>query len=431
VTATRLRCQHLITGAEAIADAELTIEAGRIAAISGSPAQSTTTHETADHDTTAGDTAAGDTTAGDTMARDTTARDTANTPRTAAPGITDQSVETINGWVVPGFVDTHTHGGGGYDLADTDPDAIRQALTIGRRHGATSSFASLVTAERKVLCDQLRTLVPLVEDGEIAGIHAEGPFLSQKRRGAHDPRLLRTPDPATVEELLAAADGRLSMITLAPELPGAMDAIARFVAAGVTVALGHTDADAPTIAAAVDAGATVATHLFNGMPPMHHRTPGPVPRLLADDRVLIELICDGFHLHPDVIAMAVAAAGPKRVGLITDAMSATGMPDGDYRLGGLHVVVAGGQARLQTADGHPGSIAGSTLTMSAAVAYCIQRVGLSIADVAAMAATTPARWHRLEQVGRLEPGRFADLVVLDERGNTRRVMRRGSWLEAP
>jgi N-acetylglucosamine-6-phosphate deacetylase len=401
VTATRLRCQHLITGAGEITDAELTIEDDRIAAITGSTARGTAGHDAAD------------------------------TPPSAVPGLTDQSVETIGGWVVPGFVDTHVHGGGGYDLAGTDPQAIRQALMVGRRHGATSSFASLVTAELDVLCDQLRTLVPLADEGEVAGIHAEGPFLSQERRGAHDPQLLRTPDPAAVEELLAAADGRLSMITLAPELPGAMDAIARFVAAGVTVALGHTDADAPTIAAAVDAGATVATHLFNGMPQMHHRIPGPVPRLLADDRVMIELICDGFHLHPDVIAMAVAAAGRERIGLITDAMSATGMPDGDYRLGELEVIVAGGQARLKTTDGFPGSIAGSTLTMSASVAYCIQQVGLSVPDIAAMAATTPACWHDLDQVGRLEPGRFADLVVLDEQGNTRQVMRHGSWLEAP
>lgn len=388
---TRLRCRHLVTGDEEIDNGVLTITDDRIEAVSAGPG-----------------------------------RDPA-----APPGPDDSGDETISGWVVPGFVDTHTHGGGGYDLAATDPDTIRKALVTGRRNGATSSIASLVTAGTDVLCDQLRTLVPLVDDGEVAGIHLEGPFLAEARCGAHDPALLRSPDPATIDRLLSAADGRLSMVTMAPELAGALDAIARLVSAGVTVAVGHTDADAETTARALDAGATIATHLFNGMPPTHHRTPGPVPRLLADPRVMTELICDGFHLHPDVIAMAVAACGPDRVGLITDAMSAAGMPDGDYRLGQLDVRVTQGQARLRTPDGHAGSIAGSTLTMAAAVAYCVQQVGLPIEVVARMAATTPARWHGLGQVGRLEAGRYADLVVLDDHGETRRVMRHGRWLEAP
>lgn len=391
---TRLHCQHLVTGTEQITDGVVTIGDDRIQTVSSSPAGS------------------------------------ARGGATESPsGGDDDAEQTIRGWVVPGFVDSHTHGGGGYDLAVTDPETARNALVTGRRTGATSSIASLVTAETDVLCKQLRTLVPLVDDGEIAGIHLEGPFLSAARCGAHDPALLQSPDPATIDRLLSAADGRLSMITVAPELPGAFDAIDRLVRAGVTVAVGHTDADAEMTARALDAGASIATHLFNGMPPMHHRKPGPAPRLLTDHRVMTELICDGFHLHPDVIAMAVAACGPDRVGLITDAMSAAGMPDGDYRLGQLDVRVTDGQARLRTADGQAGSIAGSTLTMSAAVAFCIRQVGLPIADVARMAATTPARWHGLDQVGRVEPGRFADLIVLDEHGETQRVMRRGRWLE--
>lgn len=401
MTTIQLHCRHLMTGVEEITDGVLTMRGDRIESVSGGASE-------------------------------------------AGPGPNDRQYppdapddqsrpemvrEHIDGWVVPGFVDTHVHGGGGFDLFATDPAAIQQALATGRRSGATSSFASLVTAGIDVLCDQLHTLVPFVDSGEIAGIHLEGPFLAESRCGAQDPSMLQAPEPASIDRLLAAADGRLSMITIAPELPGSLDAIARFAGAGVTVAIGHTDADSDATARALDAGATVATHLFNGMPPMHHRCPGPIPRLLSDSHVMTELICDGFHLHPDVIAMAVAAAGADRVGLITDAMSAAGMPDGGYRLGQLDVTVVDGQVRLRTPDGRPGSLAGSTLTMAGAVAYCVQQVGLSIPDAVRMAASTPASWHRLEQAGRLAPGRYADLVVLDDDGNTQRVMRRGTWLE--
>lgn len=341
----------------------------------------------------------------------------------------DDPIEVIDGWVVPGFVDTHTHGGGGHDLGSTDPDEVRQVVAFARRHGTTSVFASLITSELDRIEAQLATLAPLAAAGEIAGIHAEGPFLSPAKRGAHDPQLLRDPDTESVDRLLTAADGRLSMITIAPELPGAIEAIGRFVDHGVTVAIGHTDADDIAVAAAIDAGATVATHLFNAMPPIHHRVPGPIPLLLTDPRVTVELIMDGVHLHPEVLAMAVAAAGPERVAMITDAMIATGMADGDYRLGGLQVTVDHGVARLQTTDGSVGSIAGSTLTMQDAFGFAVQTLGLPIAEVAQMTASTPARTHRLDTVGRIEAGRRADLVVVDDQGNLRAVMAAGAWEE--
>lgn len=352
--------------------------------------------------------------------------------RSFDPGDLQQSsdltpIEVVDGWVVPGFVDTHTHGGGGHDLANTDPDEARQAVAFARRHGTTSLIAGLVTARIDTLEAQLRALAPLVDAGDLAGLHLEGPFLSPAKRGAHTPELLRDPDPASVDRLLAAADGRLAMVTLAPELPGGLDAIRRFVAAGVRVAVGHTAADETVTARALDAGASIATHLFNAMPSIHHRRPGPVPVLLTDERVMVELVCDGVHLHPDVIAMAIAAAGPDRVALITDAMLATGMADGDYRLGGLDVTVRAGVARLRTDDDSLGSIAGSTLTMAAAFAFCVQRLGMSVAEVARMAATTPARWHGLDHVGVLQRGRRADLAVVDDRGDLLRLMAAGDW----
>lgn len=334
--------------------------------------------------------------------------------------------EVVSGWTVPGFVDTHVHGGGGADYATTDPDEALRARAFHRRHGTTTSLASLVTADPDTLLAQIATLVPLVQAGELAGIHLEGPFLSAARCGAHEPSLLRPPQPALLDRLLAAGQGTIAMVTLAPELPGGLAAVERLVAAGVVAAVGHTDADEVVTRQALDAGATVVTHLFNAMRPIHHREPGPVPLLLTDPRATVELICDGFHLHPDVVRLALATAGPQRVALVTDAMTAAGAEDGDFRLGQLRVRVSDGQARLVAADGQPGSIAGSTLTMADAFAFVVG-IGLPIPAVATMAATTPARSHRLD-AGVVRVGSRADLCVLDDRGRLTRVMQSGSWV---
>ncbi|MGI3784250.1 MAG: N-acetylglucosamine-6-phosphate deacetylase, partial [Janthinobacterium lividum] len=240
----------------------------------------------------------------------------------------DVRAERTGGWVVPGFVDTHVHGGGGHDYAAADADEILAARDFHARNGTTTTFASLVTASLDDLAASLDVLGDLVEDGHLAGVHLEGPFLSPRQPGAHEPGLLREPEPGTVERLLAAGRGHLRMITIAPELPGGLDAVRRFVDAGVRVAVGHTAADDDTVARALDAGADVGTHVFNAMRPIHHRRPGPVPRLLTDSRVAAELIADGFHVEEEVLRMALAAGGPDGVVLVTDAMVAAGMPDG-------------------------------------------------------------------------------------------------------
>ncbi len=335
--------------------------------------------------------------------------------------------ERIGGWVVPGFVDTHVHGGGGADYATDDPAAALRARAFHAAYGTTTSFASLVTASIDTLCRQVSMLADLVDDGHFAGIHLEGPFLAAAQCGAHEPSLLRAPDPVSVGRLITAGRGTLSMITVAPELPGALAAISQLTDAGVHVAVGHTDAGRDTVAAAVDAGATTATHLFNAMRGLHHREPGPVPVLLNDDRVSVELIVDGFHLHPDVVRLAVAVAGRERTVLITDAMAAAGMPDGDFVLGGLRVEVHGGRARLVEADGSPGAIAGSTLTMAGAFERMTGIVG-DVEAVAAMASSNAARHFGLEEVGRIETGCRADLCVVDDHGALQRVMHGGRWL---
>jgi N-acetylglucosamine-6-phosphate deacetylase len=335
--------------------------------------------------------------------------------------------ESLGGWVVPGFVDTHGHGGGGHDYATLDPAEALAARDFHRGHGTTTALASLVTTDLDSLVAQIRTLAPLVHSGELAGLHLEGPFLSPAKKGAHAEALLRPPTPAAVDRLLEAGDGTIAMVTLAPELPGALDATARLAAAGVAVAVGHTDGDETDVRRALDAGATVATHLFNAMRPIHHREPGPVPALLNDERVMVELIGDGFHVHRDVVRMAVDAAGLDRAALVTDAMLATGMPDGGYRLGGLDVVVRQGECRLVTEDGGLGSIAGSTLTMAAGFAFLVS-LGLSVPGAAWLSASTPARRHGLTDVGVIEAGAVADLCVVDDAGRLQRVMQRGEWV---
>lgn len=338
-------------------------------------------------------------------------------------------VTRLSGTVLPGFVDTHVHGGGGGDFCTTDIDEARRVIAFHRACGTTTTFASLVTAEVDTLVAQLTTLAKLCHTGELAGIHLEGPYLSSAKCGAHEPALLHSPTPEEVERLIEAADGHLSMITIAPELPGALDAIDRLVAAGVTVAIGHTDSTRDQAALGLAGGARVATHLYNAMPALHHRTPGPVPLLITDPGVLVELITDGAHVHPDMLALAIHAAGPDRVALVTDAMVAAGMDDGDYRIGALEVNVDDGVARLVGPDGEPGSIAGSTLTMAAALAYVVDVVGVDLADAATMAATTPATWHGLGGRGAITPGARADLVVLTENLTVGAVMKSGRWWE--
>jgi N-acetylglucosamine-6-phosphate deacetylase len=326
-------------------------------------------------------------------------------------------------WLVPGFVDLHVHGGGGHTFTTGDPDAARAAAAFHLRHGTTTLLASLVTAAHATLLDAARALRPLVVEGVLAGLHYEGPYLSPARCGAQNPDHLREASLAELDELLAAGDGAVRMVTLAPELPGGLAAIRHLADRGVVAAIGHTDATYEETLAGVAAGASVATHLFNCMPQVHHRGPGAVVALLGAEGVVCELVADGVHLHDATLALAARVAGPGRAALVTDAMAAAGMPDGRYELGGQAVEVAGGVARLA----RDGAIAGSTLTMDAALRRAVG-AGLSIVDAVRAAATTPAAALGLADVGAVDPGRRADLVELDAQLRVRRVMRAGRWL---
>ena len=340
-------------------------------------------------------------------------------------------------WALPGFIDMHVHGGGGASFTEGGEQEAGRAAAFHRLHGTTRAIASLVTAPADVLARRVSMLADLAEDHVIDGIHLEGPFLSPARRGAQDPRYLIPPDVALFERLRAAARGWLRMITIAPELPGATEVIRAAVDAGVIASAGHTDASAEVTSAAVDTGISHATHLFNGMRPLGHREPGPVGALLdraggLDGTVSCEVIADGTHLHDVAIRLVARAAGPGNLVLVTDAVTAAGMADGDYRLGELDVTVSGGVARLAgqapgaTGPGAPGAIAGSTATMDAVVRRAITSIGLSVTEVARAAATTPARQLGLGGVtGALRPGLAADIVVLDAGLQVSAVLARG------
>ncbi|MDR6868958.1 N-acetylglucosamine-6-phosphate deacetylase [Microbacterium resistens] len=308
--------------------------------------------------------------------------------------------------LAPGFVDIHVHGGGGAAF-DDGADAIRTARAMHRAHGTTRAVISLVTASIDRLAASVDAIADLVDtDPDILGSHLEGPFLDPGHKGAHDPELLRPPAADEVRRLLAAGRGTVRQVTLAPELPGAMDAIRLVVESGAAAAVGHTDADDATLRAAFDAGATILTHAFNAMRPVHHREPGPVLTAAADHRVTLEAIADNIHLHPHVIKLVFDEA-PGRVALVTDAMAAAGSADGDYVLGSLRVTVTDGVARVDS-----GSIAGSTLTQDVALRRAVE-AGVAVEDAVLALTATPARAIGLgHALGSLAPGHAGDAVLL-------------------
>ena len=257
----------------------------------------------------------------------------------------------------------HNHGGGGASFTSGTAEDVLTGIRTHREHGTTTLVASTVTGDMDFLAHQAGLLSELVEQGDLAGIHFEGPFISPCRKGAHSEELLRDPDPAEVRKLIDAARGTARMVTLATELPGGIDSVRLLAEHGVIAAIGHTDATYEQTVEAIDAGATVATHLFNAMPGLGHRAPGPIAALLEDERITVELINDGTHLHPAALELAFHRAGAARVAFITDAMDAAGFGDGRYQLGPLEVEVRDGVARL--VEG--GSIAGSTLTLDTRV----------------------------------------------------------------
>ena len=340
-----------------------------------------------------------------------------------APPPGAELVDLAGGLVLPGFIDLHMHGGGGAQINTDDPDEIRQAVAFHRRHGTTRTLVSLVTDRLDRMVTTVSLLARMIRAGEpgIVGIHLEGPFLNPAKRGSHHSEYLLTPDVTALRKLLAAGDGLVRVVTLAPELPGGMDLLRHLVGAGVIAAVGHTDATYGQARDAFAGGARLATHLFNAMRPFHHRDPGPAGAALADDGVTCELINDGVHVHDEAVRMAMAAAGAQRIAFVTDATPAAGMTSGRYHLGPVPVIAEAGSVRLTD-----GTLAGSTLTMDATVRHAVRDIGLPIVDVALAAATTPAHLLGIaDRTGSLAAGKAADLVVLDHDLHVRAVLTDG------
>jgi N-acetylglucosamine-6-phosphate deacetylase len=341
--------------------------------------------------------------------------------------------------LLPGLVDAHCHGGGGGEFGP-DADSARVAVDYHHRNGTTSLVGSLVSNTHDALVSGVTTCAALVAQGDLVGIHLEGPFLSMERRGAQNPAALCDVDDALVEALAeaattAGAPEAIAQMTFAPERPGAGGLPALLGSHAILAAIGHTDCDAETawdaLRASLDAaprgGRPLVTHVFNGMPPLHHRAPGPVSACLAaaarGDAVL-EVIGDGVHLAAATVRMLFDLVGAQGICLITDAMAASGMPDGTYTLGGQDVIVSGRTARL--AEG--ASIAGGVATMLDVVRWCVQSAGIPLLDAVIAASYTPSQTLALAGIGSLQAGNLADVVVVDDDLSLHDVLRRGEWL---
>lgn len=334
-----------------------------------------------------------------------------------------------NAIVAPGFLDIHTHGYGGYDVTINNVAGLVEISKSLLKHGVTSFLPSTVTQSQEILlqvCDTVKNVVKKeVKGAEILGLHLEGPHINTgKEAGAQNVNFARNPNIKELEELIRKSDHNIKRITLAPELPGAVEYIKYAKEMGILVSVGHTNATYKEAILGFDAGITICSHLFNGMRPFHHREPGIIGAYLTRDDVYAELITDMVHLHPGTITAVVKLKGIERLILITDAISETGLPDGEYELGGLETVLKDGISRIKAT----GRLAGSTLTMDVAVKNMVTQIGLDLKDAIRMATLNPAEVMKLSNYGRLAPDFVADIVILDSKLNILTTICKGTVL---
>ena len=343
--------------------------------------------------------------------------------------------------IIPGLIDLHCHGAVGGDFPSADSEAIGKAIEFLHRSGTTTLLASLVTAKREDMLASARVLSEFAVRGDLAGIHAEGPFLSDVRCGAQDPAFLSDPDPDFIDALIEASSGQLRTMTYAPERANSDALVEQLVSQGVVPSMGHTDADAAMVTASLElareelgsAGVDgfterpTITHLFNGMPPLHHRAPGPVAaclELAAARKIIVELIADGVHLDPVTVRTVFNLVGAESIALVTDSMAAAGLQDGEYSLGPAQVTVANGEARLSS----NGSLAGGTATMLGVLRSAVAG-GVPLGDAIVSATSVPAEVLGLiDEAGRLHQGFAADLLLLDQDLTLLQVVRNGETI---
>jgi len=337
----------------------------------------------------------------------------------------DNTIDAQGMIIMPGFIDVHTHGGGGYNLHTTDPDEIRDYARWAPTTGVTSFLIAVVGIPGSMPVQQLQAAVDaLAASGtgaEPLGIHLEGPYINVAKRGAHPPAWLRMPDESETETLLAVSSGHLRLITVAPELPGASAMIRRLVDAGVTVSMGHTDATYEQAKEAIELGVTHVTHCFNAMRPLLHRAPGPLAALAEADWVRGELIADGVHVHPAAMNALVRMLGPERIVVITDALAGAGLTDATFEFAGQPAHVIHGAAHLDD-----GTITGSVLTMDQALRNVLLMTGSSLSQAAGMLTFNPARSARMSQrKGCLQADYDADLTIFDQSMSLQATLCRG------
>lgn len=325
----------------------------------------------------------------------------------------EQIVDAQGGWVLPGFIDVHVHGGFGADFMDANLEAIATITGFHSKNGTTAMLATTMTASREQLSAVLDAIDEYMQgdmpNAQLLGVHLEGPFISPVFSGAQNPAFIALPQMTWLEDWVRQHPEVIRLLTLAPEREGALPLISWLKGQGITVACGHTDASYEQIEAAVEHGLQHAVHTFNAMRMLHHREPGTVGAVLSDDRIYAEVIADGHHVHPACIQLLSKAKPKDRLLLVTDAISATGLGEGIYELGGLKVTVKGGVARLLEGD----SLAGSTLTMMEAFRFCVEKVGLSIPQVSQMASGTPAATLGFaDHMGSIVVGKQADLLLV-------------------
>ena len=336
--------------------------------------------------------------------------------------------------LAPGFVDIHIHGGAGYDVMSADASGLSAVEQLLSHHGVTSYFPTTVTVPLDQICATLEHLADAIERASVdngsrpgrarpLGIHLEGPFLSHVRRGAHPLENLLPPTLETFNRLWQASHGQIRIMTIAPELDGALEVIAEAARRGVCVSIGHSDADLKSAKAGVAAGARHATHTFNAMRPLDHREPGIIGEVLTDAQVSADIIADGIHLDPTIVRLFLKNKGPDQSVLITDAISATGMPDGRYRLGTFEVEVKNGRCLVD------GKLAGSVLTMDRAVRNVMEFAHWDLQQTLRLATLNPARVVGLSNRGKLAAGAEADFVVLSPGGEVRKTIIRGEICE--
>ncbi|MCB9450336.1 MAG: N-acetylglucosamine-6-phosphate deacetylase [Anaerolineaceae bacterium] len=322
----------------------------------------------------------------------------------------DHVIDATGQTIIPGLIDVHVHGGDGHDTMDATPAAIHGMARFFAQHGVTSYYPTTMTDTAENIQRALENVAacPHPEDGaQHLGVHVEGPFLSPHYPGAQPPTFFRPPQPDEYAAWMKT--GVVRLITVAPELDGALPMIEALTAQGVEFAAGHTNATYAETSRGAACGLRQVTHTFNGMRPLNHREPGILGAALTDDRLYAQIIADGVHTHPAMVKLLFRAKGAGRVLLITDAMSAAGLPDGDYTLGAQSVTVKDGVARIPA-----GNLAGSTLTLDRAVRNTVAWTGLSLAEILPAATSTPAEAMNLTNKGRLVPGMDADIVLLDE-----------------